>query len=697
MRIDRLPKLTCLLLLFWMWMRSAPALAQDLLIELDERSRDWVRRDQTIRLVGDIVPPEQQGRLAILIGGTDFTDLFVRREASLEYRPSPLLLPSGESEIAVFLVSSHGKWREVARLPLRVLTDGGFEKRSVTPRLDVQGTNQLDARVRPAESAAGVDQNAASLNAHLNGELERNGWRVAGRMHTLGVSKQENALRFAQEGEQAPRFDLAEYSLRIERPADTRGFFELGHIAYNQHRFLVPSFASRGALVGVPLGKHGAATFATMNGSSIVGWRNLTGLEQSDHRITATSLGFELRPARPGALRIDVDYLNGSILPINGFNSAQIGDRQTNRAWGARLAGATESQRLRFEAGYARSEFKNPFDPTLAQGLDLIAVEPEDRAAHYADVTWDILQGTVLGANRTANLSLSLRHERVDPQYASIAAQVQSDVLRNTAQLNGALGPLQLQLSHGRMEDNLSDIPSILKTKTRRSDAMIALPLAQLVSVTESLPWLPVVSYNFVRVHQFGTGVPENSGFTEAHVPNQVSDSHGLILDWRGAYWGLSYRANYTTQDNRQSGRERADFATLVHAATLSLAAHERLDVNLELSKERSLTEEDNRIAYTNAVSAGFTLNATSQLSLACMGGLTRSEDEPRTNRSDNTFLDASLTYRFEWKTTSEHGLSGQLFLRYSDLGLRSHDEIFGVDVDNRTRTVIGGLTFGLR
>src|SRR5215470_12610701 len=61
-----------------------------------------------------------EGRLAVLIGQMDFTNLFIPSGNSLNYLPRILPLPAGESPVRVFLVSTSDEWRELTQLTLRV-------------------------------------------------------------------------------------------------------------------------------------------------------------------------------------------------------------------------------------------------------------------------------------------------------------------------------------------------------------------------------------------------------------------------------------------------------------------------------------------------------------------------------------------------------------------------------------------------
>lgn len=679
---------------------GSPALAQqdrpELTVHLESGADEWHARDAAIRLIPSRALEQGEGRFAVLIGSTDLTDLFEWRDRNLVYQPRVMPLPPGENELAVFVVTPDGEWRETARTTLRILTDRGFEQASFAPQLDAQGTSTLDHRFEP-EGAGIPPSDDASMNLVLSSTLAKNDWRFAARIHTLGVSEHEKALRYGDEGEDAPLVDLSDYSLRIDRPEDQRTYFELGHVTHGQHRYLMPAFSSRGAIMGAPIGAGGAARFAALSGTSIVGWNNITGLARSDHRILSAGLGWQLVPTRPGALSVDVDYLDGSLLPRAAFNAGTITDAETSQSWGMRAAGSTESGRLRFDAGFARSRFHNPFDPTLAFDLDVVPVREEERDARYVDLYWDAVQNRFVGRHPTS-LSFALRHERIDPQYRTVAAFVQSDIDQNVIEMTGLWGPLQLQLAHARSEDNLDDLPSVLTTKTRRSNAGLGLALSNLFVETNGLTrWLPILSYNYDRTHQFGSGVPINSGFNESHVPDQISARQGASASWQGNAWMFGYRVERSEQDNRQPGRERADFEHRLHGANLSLSLYDGLDVNFDVSHERSYSVEALRFDRNRNYGFGLAWSITKTLHLAGSIALTKSFDEPRTNENESTNLDLNLSYRLHWHTSQGRGIGGQLFVRYSDLDFASYDRLFGFNNSNRTRIVIGGINFSMQ
>src|SRR5258708_537041 len=61
-------------------------------------------------------PATIDGTVAIILGTTDVTALFDRRGDQLVYRADVLPLPSGESDVTVYVVNG-AAWTEVARFP----------------------------------------------------------------------------------------------------------------------------------------------------------------------------------------------------------------------------------------------------------------------------------------------------------------------------------------------------------------------------------------------------------------------------------------------------------------------------------------------------------------------------------------------------------------------------------------------------
>src|SRR5205085_5562361 len=73
-----------------------------------------------------------EGRLALLVGVSDLTDLCVVGGNGLRYAALPL--PVGETQVKVYLISPAGEWRELAQFPLRVVVPAEPVQVSLEPK-----------------------------------------------------------------------------------------------------------------------------------------------------------------------------------------------------------------------------------------------------------------------------------------------------------------------------------------------------------------------------------------------------------------------------------------------------------------------------------------------------------------------------------------------------------------------------------
>ena len=178
------------------------------------------------------------------------------------------------------------------------------------------------------------------------------------------------------------RGSAVELTVQLERGRTVLG---LGHVSAGSHRHLMNGFASRGVSATV---RGGVASLAVgaVNGSSIVGWNNISGLNNGDHRVYSATLGLELRPRRPGALHLDATVLDGSLLPQTSFTQGAVVDAERSTGGGVQLSATTPGERLRAAAGYSRSRFDNPDnDQELTGTSGVVPVERETRGDFHGD------------------------------------------------------------------------------------------------------------------------------------------------------------------------------------------------------------------------------------------------------------------------------------------------------------------------
>ncbi|MFN2384327.1 MAG: hypothetical protein ABR559_08715 [Gemmatimonadota bacterium] len=664
------------------------ALAQDLTVTTNLPQEGFVERQHVIELTLSRPLDPAVERLAVFIGPTDVTDLFRSETGSLQYDASAAPLPSGEGELVVHRVGADGVWSELARFPLRVVGRFGFGATSWDPKLDLGVAGNLSEGHDPDENAPERDH-YQDVQGQLTfaTEANRGALRIASESAVMATSYRPQALRFGERGEDAPRLDLSNYVIRLERGPLS---FALGHVGVGEQRHLLNSFNSRGALLGYKPHPRVDFSLGAMNGTSIVGWSNFVGLNEPDHRVVSAIAGFE-GFARPGALRVELTWLGASALPQSGFNQEDVNDAEESDGVGLRILSNVVGGRVKLEGGYARSTYVNPFDPTLAQGDDLVPVEEETKNARYLQASVDILRNRKVFGTRTATASLGYRHERVDPLYQSLAAYVRPDALQDQYELRGALAGIQLQATHTRSEDNLDEIESILKTKTRRGTGSVTLPVATVFGVqAPRAVWLPQLRYGLDRTHQFGAGLPPNSGFSASHVPDQVSLVHSASADWRWSRISFGWRLNRSKQDNRQTGREAADLVNRSNMFSLGLTAHERLRLAFDLGLEKREARERDEIDRTRRWGVKADWSVFDRTTVSLSWAETHAEARNDATERDDTTLDA------QWSSFIPYldRFGGQYFIRFGRTSNASLVVATGVDAERSNWNADSGLNF---
>lgn len=660
---------------------------------------------------------ESDGRLAIVLGNLDITALCAISSNDIVYVPSPLPLPVGETSVVAYLVSPDNDWIEIARLRLLVeepkqlaaaesnaantasvpSTSAAQEKQSpfqLIPSISLNVKSQSTVLFFPdASKPARINFTDVGVQATFQGNYKQREVSIQNQFDFAGSSVQSEALRFGQLGNRAPQIDLSAYTMQYELH---KVKIRLGNVSFGTNRELINSFTSRGISVTVPITKRFDISGALMNGTSIVGFDNFFGVSRAKHQIASGTLGIELFEKRPGGFRVELSGLNGSLLPLNGFNQSNVNDAEQSRGVSIRLVGSDKTQRFRFDGGFATSRFTNPADPLLYQGRNVVPVKRVWRNARYADLSYDFLRGYQLTKTRPLSLSLTYRHERVDPLYRSIPTFTQADHLNNQFDLTGSLGTINFAANYSRGNDNLNGIRSILETLSRRSAFNLSAPaLALIGGKDQGSKWIPRLSYTFDRIHQAAAFVPVNGDFVSAtQIPDQVSLSQTFAADWQlSSRVRAGYRFNYSFQDNRQTGRQRADLLNEVHGVSVGLNLLKSLDLNFDVGAERSSSFEQNTTNSTLRVATNLTWRMTPRMVWSLNGSTTGAGDHAGLNHRRDADLD--LQYSWQFLTTEKSRwkkMQGQFFIRYSNRYGFSRDFLFGFQNLTKLQTFNAGL-----
>ena len=695
------------------------AQAQDITISASFSSTQSLNPFEQINLRLNRRLDPAEGQLAVFIGQTDVTGLLETNEQVLSYSPKVFPLPPGDNELSVYLVAPDKQWKEIARFPLRVEKASSVGSQTTVESSNKNGLGHrkfdfvpvltLNLKSQPTEShfpgANRPDRGIYtdfSVQGGLQTKVESVGFRMQSQFDVVGSSYQKEALRFAQRGNDAPQIDLAAYLMQF---SIGKAKVMAGNVAYGANRYLINNFSSRGVSIMLPLGSRTDFSFAAMNGASVVGWDNFFGLDNRKHQIITGTMGFEFLRKRQGGLRLEGSLLSGSLLPISGYNQNNINDAERSRGAAIRIVASDQAQRLKLDAGLTESIFTNPKDPLLDRDRQVVPTRESTRSARYLDFSYALLRNFSLSEAVRSNLVLNYRHEKVDPLFRSVAAFVQPNKSQNQFEAVGGIGNINATFSHLRFNDNLDDIPSLLKSLTRRNGLIIGAPLAALFSTpTSPSGWLPRLAYTFDRTHQFGAFTPVNGDFKPPQVPNQIGTNQGLLAEWQGnSYWRFGYRFNHSSQDNFGEKREGAKLNNLINGVTLGLNPRSTLDLNVDVNAERlnSLDTNGNKDKdrTDRSLRFGVGVNWRMPRRMALSANLSNTTnnslgDLSKSSDGRNTQFDLQWSWRFAFEQSRWKKTQGQFFIRYANRYASSRAELFGLSNLMKAQTLNLGISF---
>jgi hypothetical protein len=702
---------------------------------------------------------KEEGHLAIVIDRVDVTSQFIIDGLRYVYSPALVPLPLGTTQVLVHRVGQAEVWHEVGRFDLRVvkaavptptpdsldepssqtrdatmrardsssevildkpLTDQtsptipvdtpkteetqdnerwfGFEKMDYVPSLTI-GMKSLPAQfnfpasTRPSERATFTD---GTLQFSLRSEMARGPFASQASFDFAGSTFQPEALRFGSLGNEAPQIDLSSYLVQLQLG---RAKVAIGHTSFGSARHLINGFSSRGIVLTVPINKRFDFSVAALNGTSVVGYGNFLGLGKSQHQLHGATLGIELLAKRPGGLRVEFSGMRAYIQGLNNISQGSVNDVERSKGGSIRLIATDKTGRFKFEAGFTRSQHRNPADPLLYQGTNTIAIPFLTRNARYSEVSLDVLRGYALTKTKQVNLNVAIRHEQVDPLFKSLGASAGADRRQNDFQLSGSVGEISFQAGHGRFNDNLRRIASILQSLTRSNQLSVALPAAALWGGTSSTSnFLPRLSYSRSETHQFAASIPVNGGFDTdpTSIPNQFSTNESFSADWQFPKLNLSSSYNRSFTNNEQPGRKQSDFLNQSMNARIGFNPTTKLNLNFDLSRDSASDLENVTLSRTWRVGTTAIWNLNKQISWTAGVSNTIAGDRARTNGSRNTEFESQFSYRYGIEGGGLKKVQTQMFIRYSDRYARSHDLIFQISNLTRVKIFNAGLNITL-
>ncbi|TVP97910.1 MAG: hypothetical protein EA359_18950 [Balneolaceae bacterium] len=670
--------------------------AQNINVQASFNGDEWIDRRTPISIEFDRELTTEDGRPSLWIGTDDVTGIMRMDGNRMLYPSDRISLPSGKHKVKVFLVNDEDNWNEIAQFPLNVRTIGGIEELSATPGLTLTNKGQFVEEKRPI-----IPESDRPTFQDITGQLNmkalaiKNDWQIDLETQIVGVSFEREALRFRDLGEDAPRIDLARYQVN----ATNRGArITAGHLRHGQHQHLLNNFQSRGLMYRQEIDDYLDLTVAGTYASNAVGWSNLAGFTDPGHRIISGTVGFDAIENLPGALRMEATTVFGAKEPRNSFNQEAILDSETSRGAGLRLLSTLWDRRIRTEASVALSSFRNPNDRNLSRGEELVPVFTENRMAWHADMNAQLIRNMDFLPRAPLNMRTGYTFTRIDPLYEAVGVFVRGDIEEHQFSATTGAGPLSVNLQHRRNEDNLDNLPSVLKTLSRQYNIQVQLNTSTLVGSDSFIPsWvLPNLGYSYNYVHQFGAGVPPEGGFDASHVPDQKNYVYQFSTAWQKRNWSASYRFQNSFQDNRQPGRENNDFIRNNHVVAFRIAPVSMIDISTNLNFDLNKNRANNETEIARRLGFNLQLRPVNNLNLRGSYQPSRRFDRADTRLQTQTQISAEATWRFSFLKYLQKSPSASVYIRFS------RQETFRIDPfrdepdENMIWTLQSGVTLNL-
>lgn len=680
------------LFLAWVCLSFVNTLHAEVLMQAADFDPDkWVDSFQPISIQLTHVPNPSTGRLAFFIESHDVTALMKQTaQGEYQYRASVSPLPPGENTLKVFLVHDDNQWTELATMPFRVLTAAGFEASEISPRLDINGQFQATEESSDFDPNPDTVKNKSlTMQGGLSTRHVRHGFEIQSNWNLVSSSVQEEALRFGEKQNDAPRVDLSDYLIEVKKGDAS---LQLGHVSYGNHPLLMSGVSNRGVTAAWRAMDKFDLSVSAQNGQAITGATNLLGFNNyADNRINGLAAGVDLFDGSAGQVRIELTYLDAKITSQDNFNFGEVTDAELSSGLGLVVRANNASGRLRSDIAFARSTFQNPADPFLEQDFDLVESTETTDNARSVRIEYDLLQASYDSDSTPWSLTVSLTHSQTDPFYNSAGAFITPDLQDNGIAFAGQAGPVNWQLQYNETRDNLDDLATVLTTQTDNTVLSVSLPVKELFASESS--YVPEsLSIDYQKNHQFGRNLP-TSFDPDSHIPDQMNDQYSLGFQWQISQSSVGYTFSQSEQDNRQVGRENADFNNTDHGLSFDTPLLDNLNANLSLNRAKAEDKEQDLDRNTSSASLGLDWMISERLSVSANLSKTTEDDSQDLATNDSDSAQAQLSYQFQMPNGAGRKLPIQTFIRYSRNTNKSVDNQFQFNSNTENRALNIGLS----
>jgi hypothetical protein len=697
------------------------------------------------------LPSNPLGKIAVLLGTSDITSQIEIDGNELVYRANLVPLNIGEQTLTVYNIQSADRWKIIDKFQIRVeptlaqtpnppvdskpspstaesappspekppsssapttppspenppssstpsttppaaQTNPTAPKFTVTPKFSINLKSQL---LEKRNADAGVSQRPTFVTGDFTGglssEYKIDKATLKGKFTIVGTTFQPESLRFGEIQGRASQVDLSEYAVEF---SDENNQFAIGHLCFGNHPFLLNNLCTRGLSAKVKLNQFSDLSVARLSSTSVVGFENIFGLERNENTLESAILGLQLARNQNAGVRLETTWMTGSRAPVANFNVGEIVDAEKSSGVGVRLTGGDDTGRLKADAGFANSTFTSlpANDPELNQGANDVPLEPANKNAWYAEASYDLLKDIKLDRDRTLSASINFRTERIDPQFGTLGTSLQADRLETQYSLNMNIAGATAQFQQNFSNNNITNVPTLLKTKNRNTNINLTFPLQAFLQDKNQL--LPTITYGIQQTNQVGSVISAvGGGFNNpAQIPDQFNTTHQVGFDWTVGTVNFNYKYAHALQDNRQVGQENADTRNITHQVSTSWQASPQLRLNLGYNFINAANFGQQITKFTNSPTLGVSWEFIPGTLFAF--NYNRSDDSDSIGQAFNRgeSLEFLLTWNFKLNSLGQE-IPGSTFIRYGKQSTLNQNRQNNINTNAAIDTISAGVS----
>lgn len=488
------------------------------------------------------VPIEVLQTLSLEVDDIDVTSLVQREGEFAVYQP-PQPLSFGQHRVRLVEYAADGSILERGFWQIEVRKSAAFREAAL------QANATLDVTRRTADKGLTNPPRKSQGNGSLNleGQLADGDWRAAMQLPLLYSSQSE------------PReVDIGNFRFDWQR----KGVSALvGHHPVGPDSLVMSGFDRRGISLGYTNPDSGAQVGAfAVHGNSITGFQQGLGVGNEENRVQGVLARFYPVRKQDRSLQVSAVYLDGKS-PEAGADAVGSDDSTGGDAWSLAADGLMLENRLRLRGEYAGTHYD--FDGDGGSGAE------SDKAFSLLAVYKPWLQKQVAG--EYLDWSYGAEFRRIGTFFRS-AASPGSTADRQLTRLFSDLlwGPLQLQGQLAQETDNVNDIATIPRLRTRLGAISASYnPMPEYDEQGQPIVgWLGQQSYTASASRQLQRTVKgaTASDFTDTGT-NALGVSGNFTYDrWS---WGMSY--NWTrVHDGSVTGAAPTTNETQTHSTGLN-------------------------------------------------------------------------------------------------------------------------------